>query len=419
MRRIHSVAARNYRSLHEVEVTLAPLSVLVGPNGSGKSSLLDVFAFLGATARMDLGAAITERGGFERLRFRGQSDEEEPGTLLMVTGTFTEFASVKAPDEYYLGFRVEHERMFRAESFTFKGKKGPGRRVSVNGGEYQVFDAATEARRFVERVRKARVDPFALSPPSGRVIEGLSLSPEATALATIRKLPKAEGATQLESLAKLLESLRVFDVDVNLASHPVKTPDEPDLRVVLAPNASNLASFLAWLSRKHSDVFARIEEDLARVCPGVTRIEVVPVGGAAAGGIIALHERALHGPTFLAEASFGTRRALALLAMLHDPEPPPITCVEEIDHGLHPYALDVMIDRVREASRRTQMLLATHSPALVNRLEPEEIVVCERDPDTGASRIPAIEAATVRRMEQESGLELGELWFSGALGGVP
>lgn len=63
-------------------------------------------------------------------------------------------------------------------------------------------------------------------------------------------------------------------------------------------------------------------------------------------------------------------------------------------------------------------LAATHSPALVDRLRQEELIVCEREVETGASRIPAISAAGARRMFAEDELRLGELWFSGALGGV-
>jgi len=121
--------------------------------------------------------------------------------------------------------------------------------------------------------------------------------------------------------------------------------------------------------------------------------------------------------TNMAEASFGTVRALALLAMLHDPNPPKLTCVEEIDHGLHPHALDRIVERMRSASKRTQLLAVTHSPALANRLNPKELVVCERDYEGRGSLIPAIESSKVEAMANASGLLPGELWFSGALGG--
>lgn len=75
------------------------------------------------------------------------------------------------------------------------------------------------------------------------------------------------------------------------------------------------------------------------------------------------------------------------------------------------------MERLREASALTQFIIATHSPALTDRLLPEEIVICEHD-DEGASLIPAISTGDVRAIVEESGdLPLGELWFYGVLGG--
>ena len=130
-----------------------------------------------------------------------------------------------------------------------------------------------------------------------------------------------------------------------------------------------------------------------------------------------IRERALTGLTPLGAASFGTIRAIALFAMLHDPNPPKLTCLEEIDHGLHPHALDRIVDRLREASERTQIIVATHSPALVNRLRTEELIVAERDPDTGATNLFRPDPKRIAKLSADTGYRLGELWFSGALGG--
>ncbi len=133
-----------------------------------------------------------------------------------------------------------------------------------------------------------------------------------------------------------------------------------------------------------------------------------------------LVERGLKDSTYLDDASFGTVRILALLAVLYDPDPPLLTCIEEVDHGLHPYVFDRLVERLHEASQRTQLLIATHSPALVNRLQPEELLVCERAPD-GSTRLPAIPSDSIRAKELavDGRMGLGELWFSGGLGGVP
>jgi predicted ATPase len=108
---------------------------------------------------------------------------------------------------------------------------------------------------------------------------------------------------------------------------------------------------------------------------------------------------------------------LGILALLYDPEPSALTCIEEVDHGLHPQALELLVQRLRDASERTQLIIATHSPTLADRLTPEEMIICERRSD-GSSAIPAISLPQMHEIVTASGGQpLGELWFSGALGG--
>jgi predicted ATPase len=185
----------------------------------------------------------------------------------------------------------------------------------------------------------------------------------------------------------------------------------------LEEDASELASFLLYLSRVHEESWRRLVEDAASVLPNLRGIRFDFPSGAGREVVVVLDEGGLRGPTQLADASYGTVRLLGLLALLYDPKPPALTCIEEIDTGLHPQALELLVERLREASEWSQFIIATHSPALADRLKPEELVICERLQD-GSSAIPAVSTAEVRRIVRQSeGLPLGELWFSGALGG--
>jgi predicted ATPase len=218
-------------------------------------------------------------------------------------------------------------------------------------------------------------------------------------------------------VAELFSTFRVFDVDARAARKPSALATSPSLQ----PDASNLAAFLRYLSLKEEDSFERLQADARAIVPGLERIYFRAVGGAEDAIAVELKESGLKSRTTLAEASFGTVRALALLALLYDPDPPLLTCVEEIDHGFHPYVFDRLVERLRWASERTQFLIATHSPTLVNRLRAKELIICERDPRTGESLIPAADPKDVRAMEKRAKgrMGLGELWFTGSLGGVP
>ncbi|WP_206956164.1 AAA family ATPase [Trinickia acidisoli] len=417
MRRLLSISAKNFKSLQSVDVELQELSVLVGPNGAGKTNLLRVIEFLGDTARLDLGPAISKHGGFEHVRFRGVPFKKgKQRVKLTVEAVVTQYASEQAPDKYSLSFWEDSVRFrqkplagtkeavrftSREEEFVFKRTSGRGRRITVSGESVEIDELMSGDERG----------------------KRLAMSKQSAALSTLRRLSSKEGATQVEQVASLFESFRVFEVDVNEARKPHAMPplndgEEGEARVVLASNASNVAAFLAYLDKHHREIFEAVERDLVRVSPNIKRLLVKEKGlGSSEGTVIELEERGLRGTTPFSEASFGTVRAVALLAMLHDPNPPMLTCVEEIDHGLHPHALDIIVERMRSAASRTQLLVATHSPALVNRLDASELIVCERDGESGASLIPVIESSAVAEMVEQSNLLPGELWFSGALGG--
>ena len=92
--------------------------------------------------------------------------------------------------------------------------------------------------------------------------------------------------------------------------------------------------------------------------------------------------------------SDGTLKFLCLMAVLARPESRlRLICIEEPETGLHPDALALVGDALREASTRTQLIVTTHSDALVDRFtdEPENVVVCERDFD---------ESTTFRRLSR-------------------
>jgi predicted ATPase len=399
---LRKITAENFLSFQRVAVPLNPLNVLVGPNGAGKTNLLSLIRFLGETARTDLRPAIETFGGYERIMFRGGSTQSprharprarRPRIRIAIEAQITKYASAGAPDEYDISFSqagaLRSNLLRIEENFTLKRVKGRGRRITVSGGTIYVEPVAETGRR-----------------------QEIPLRQGATGLAVLRRLNRPGLSDQVNELATLLETFRVFDVDVEAVRRPKAGEADPSL----AHDGANVALFIEFIKKKHQGIFDQLEDDLCYIVPGLKKLHLERVGEGVA---IELEEAALSGRTPLSAASFGTVRALAVLAMLHDPNPPRLSCIEEIDHGFHPYALDRIVERLRLASERTQILVATHSPALVNRLRAEELIVCERNIETGSSIIPAINSDTVREMEKRSQLRLGELWFSGTLRGVP
>jgi predicted ATPase len=402
-RRLLRLDVENFRSLRKISLPLRDLNVLVGPNGAGKSNVLEVFKFLADIIGTDLEPALESRHGFDEVVFRG--GEREPGFIRIgVSATWTTHSSERAPDDYTLRIARRQRSsgkatLAREETFQFKRVRGRGRRITVSGDRATVVDVGASDQE---------------GPESSIGIQRLS-----SGLSTLPRLADEAGGNEVAAVAERLASFRVFDVDVPAARLPSGVTRISSFAGYppLADDARNLAAFLLNLSRTDARAWRQLVEDATTVLPNLNDISFEFPSGAAREVVVVLNERGLRRPTQLADASFGTIRLLGLLSLLQDPKPAALTCVEEIDHGLHPQALELLVERLREASERTQFIVATHSPAFADRLRPEELVVCERR-DDGSSAIPALSLDRVNDIVRASeGEPLGELWFSGALGG--
>ena len=137
------------------------------------------------------------------------------------------------------------------------------------------------------------------------------------------------------------------------------------------------------------------------------------------GGTVQLrfHETGFGTPIPAARMSDGTLRFIIMLAVLLSPEPPPLLCIDEPELGLHPDAVALMAEVLAEASERMQLVVATHSDALVSALSdrPSAIIACERPGD----------GTILRRLDPErlsdllEDYTLGHLWRQGELGANP
>jgi predicted ATPase len=108
-------------------------------------------------------------------------------------------------------------------------------------------------------------------------------------------------------------------------------------------------------------------------------------------------------------------RWISLLAILLDPQPPPLVCIEEPELGLHPDLLPKLADLLREASQRMQLVITTHSDVLVDALTdtPESVIVCEKE--NGATTMRRLDRKDLSKWLEK--YSLGQLWRSGQVGG--
>lgn len=179
----------------------------------------------------------------------------------------------------------------------------------------------------------------------------------------------------------------------------------------LLEDGSNLGLILNDLQNRRETKRLLLEK-LRVVYEGIEDVTTKTQGGTIQ---IFFHEEGLDKPIPAARLSDGTLHYLCLLTVLLHPDPPPLICIEEPELGLHPDIIPKIAELLLDASKRTQLIVTTHSDILVSALSevPEAIVVCERD-DHGTK---------LRRLEPDKlkvwleRYSLGDLWAKGEIGG--
>ena len=138
---------------------------------------------------------------------------------------------------------------------------------------------------------------------------------------------------------------------------------------------------------------------------------------------IQVEQTGLPEPRPLSEVSDGTRLVLAILTLVNQETPPPVLLLEDIDRSLHPRLYEQLVAFLRTlaAEGRTQILATTHDPYLIDEFRdtPEAVVIVDKK--EGASTLSNLDEHLARLGESDDDDEkpLGELWFSGLVGGVP
>jgi predicted ATPase len=119
----------------------------------------------------------------------------------------------------------------------------------------------------------------------------------------------------------------------------------------------------------------------------------------------------------VSQASDGMLRAMALIALLQQPERdlPDMLILDEPELGLHPHAIEVLASLVQSASKHVQVIVATQSVSLIDRFEPDDIVVVDRSKrETSLKRL-----SSSKLREWLESYTLSELWEKNVVGGRP
>jgi predicted ATPase len=180
-------------------------------------------------------------------------------------------------------------------------------------------------------------------------------------------------------------------------------------------DGGELVSCLYWMREADPDRFETIEDTLRVGFPRFERLNFPPV----ASGMLAMtwKEKTAKTPFFLHQLSEGTLRFLWLVTLLYSPGLTEVTLLDEPEVSLHPELLSALADCMREASRRTQLIVATHADRLVRFLQPEEVLVFDISDEDGTTAATRADDLDLEAWLQEYTLD--QIWEHGRMGGRP
>lgn len=353
------------------------LNVLIGANGSGKSNLIEVISLLQAMPK-DLTKVIRDGSGIDEWLWKGKKKPTAKIEVIIEKDGKKLCHLIQLSDEF--NYAVE-EFIFDKESDSYcynsyfnQEAPTPIIKQLINNEEiYQEINID-----FDQSILAQRRDPITYP--------------------------------ELTYLGKKYQQIRLYREWHFGRNTLARSPQRADLpNDFLKEDLSNLGLILSSF-RRNSEVKRRLLESLKLFYEGIEDFEVIVQGGYVQ---VFFEENGFTIPA--TRLSDGTLRYLCLLAILLHPEPPPLICIEEPELGLHPDILPTLVDLLKEAAERTQIIITTHSADLIDDLTdmPEAVLVFDKE--EGSTTVNRLDKDELKEWLEK--YQLGELWQRGDIGG--
>ena len=381
MNKVKRIGIQGFKRLLDISMDMRPLMVMIGANGSGKTSFMDALSLVATSAEGGLNRRLNDMGGAAEILTRERSEDMSFSAEMEVPN--------HNPLEYSMSIAVQGQAYsISQESLTQLRTGGfaqPFKHIESVYKDIQYFDTA---------------DNHLIRP-------NWAFNYFESSLSQVPKLFR-----EAEDLRRTLSAVTQYHVlDVGPRA-PVKLPQQ--LRPVQLPgeNGENLVPFLFNLRETDRDKYEAIEDALRVAFPGFDSL-TFPI---AAAGMISMtwKDKAFRSPIYIHQLSEGTLRFLWLASLLQSPGLSTITMIDEPEVSLHPELLSLLAELLREASHRTQIIVATHSDRLIRFLEAGEVVAMDVGEDGGVSMTWA---DTLDLDEWLADYSLDEVWQMGLMGG--
>lgn len=379
-------------------IELSSLNLLIGPNGSGKSNLIEAIQVLRATPR-EMDSVFQSGGGISEWLWKGSPKSESSAQRWIAIQCTVNCGVILhvGDSETVLLHSMEIAAVHHHPHMV---------RESIVGSP---ANPDSQSREFCSQVISKGMNLLAVRDKGERTVD--ELEDDESGHSVLAKLKDFKRYPEITAISKKYQQIKIYREWTFGRNAIFRTPQRADMRNdFLAEDFSNLGLVLNRLKTRFPAAKKAILNGLKDLYDGITDFDVLIEGGSV--------------QVFFTEGDFvipatrlsdGTLRYLCLLAILCDPTPPPLICIEEPELGLHPDILPNLAELLIAASERTQLIVTTHSDILVDAMteRPEAVVVCEKhDGCTEMKRLSKTDLAVWLEKYR-----LGQLWIDGQLGG--
>jgi predicted ATPase len=399
---LSKLRVQHYKSLFNTEIDLEPLTVFIGPNGSGKSNIcesLDVLA--------DLLQRLVSIGNVEF-----QAKELFAQSVKKVSQYSQSLESKFWHGE--LNYLVLEAETNGIDSNSPDNKNNIRDISIVLDYNRQIVELSKVANRLKLNIglNKEKEQKYDYTLRQFLISNNYPNSSLANSLKKVRVYDFV--ATALSSNSK--SNLLIDGIDRNAYSTlPIDSMDR---------NGRGIADALVDILHTNRERFDELEERLTRLVPNIKRISLPRTQNQTFS--LELIDRYSEHHIPASDISDGTLRILGFLTALYQENTPSIICFEEIENGIHPWLLHKMVELLKIVSTEgitgnpVQVLITTHSPVLLNYVEPHQVRAVELDGEgkTQVHNLPVDSVRFQKALEAYDG-DLGELWFTNVFGGNP
>ena len=239
-------------------------------------------------------------------------------------------------------------------------------------------------------------------------IEGIKPALDPASLA----LPIVAGEPRFAPVSRALAGMRTYAIDPG----KLREMQDPDSGLNLKSDGGNVASVLEEINRQAPEDVARIGELLASIVPHIAKVYPKKHGNKLSMKFTQEwgQNNRLDFDAF--NMSDGTLRTLGLLVAVYQRQTPSLIVIEEPEMTMHPGAFGAILDLIRHAARKMQVIVTTHSPDLLDSewLEDRHIRLLRWE--EGATHLSPLSSGS-RAALQNHLMSAGELLRSNALRG--